>query len=150
VRQKLADRDSLFAPLRELRPLRAHAFLVVEPAPRVGDGECHGGQPFGGRVDEHHGVLLPGFAGVLIANTTPEVNDLVAAVICAARASELPASNELSANVSRTDSWPRMTCPSTDDGVVADMGFLADINEASMRGLRRRTDDAAKSPGFER
>ena len=59
VRQELADRDSLFSLLRELRPVRAHPFLVVEPTPRMGDGKRHRGQALGGRVHNHHRVLSP-------------------------------------------------------------------------------------------
>ena len=65
VCQELADGDSLFALLRELRPVRAHPFFVVEPSPRVGDGQRHRGQALGRRVDDHHGVLLPRLAGLL-------------------------------------------------------------------------------------
>src|SRR6516225_9954705 len=48
MRQELADGDSLLAILRELRPVNTYAFFEVEPAARVGDGERHSGQTFGG------------------------------------------------------------------------------------------------------
>ena len=95
VCQELADGDALFALLRELRPVRAHAFFVVEPAARVGDGERHRGQALGGRVDDHHRVLLPRLARLLVADTAPEIDDLLAAVIRAARAAQLVASREV-------------------------------------------------------
>ena len=80
VGQELADGDSLLAVLRELRPVRADPFFVVEPSARVRDGERHRGQALGGRVDDHHRVLLPGLAGPLVPNAAPQVDDLLAAV----------------------------------------------------------------------
>src|SRR5689334_15601454 len=41
--QQLADGGSLLPLLRELRPVRADSFFVVEPPTRVGDGEGHRG-----------------------------------------------------------------------------------------------------------
>ena len=95
VRQELADGDLLFALLRELRPVRAHPLFVVEPTARVGDGERHRGQALGGRVDDHHRVLLPRLARLLVSDTAPEVDDLLAAVIGAAGAAQLAASSEV-------------------------------------------------------
>jgi hypothetical protein len=95
VCEELADRDSLFALLGEFRPVRAHPFFVVEPSAGVGDGKRHRGQPLGGRVDDHHGVLLPRIAGLLVADTAPEVDDLVAARIRTAGASQLSPSSEV-------------------------------------------------------
>ena len=95
VCQELADGDSLFALLRELRPVRAHPFLVVEPAAGVGDRQRHRGQPLGGRVDDDHGVLLPRLAGLLVSDAAPEVNDLLAAMIGTAGAAQLPAASEV-------------------------------------------------------
>jgi len=43
VRQQLANGDPVFALLRELRPVRAHALVVVEPTPRVRERHRHGG-----------------------------------------------------------------------------------------------------------
>src|SRR3954462_13064041 len=40
-REQLPHGYVLFSLLRELRPVRADALLVVEPSPRVGDGERH-------------------------------------------------------------------------------------------------------------
>ncbi len=80
VCEELADGDSLFALLRELRPVRAHPLFVVEPAAGVGDGQRHRGQALGRRVDDHHRVLLPRLAGLLVSDTAPEVDDLLAAV----------------------------------------------------------------------
>ena len=87
--QELAHGDSFFALLRELRPVLAHPLFVVEPAPRVGDGERHGGQALGGRVDEDHGVLLPRLARLLVSNTAPQVDDLLATVKGAASSAQL-------------------------------------------------------------
>ena len=88
--EELADRDSLFALLPEFRPVRAHPFFVVEPAPRVGEGEGHRGQALGGRVDEHHGVLLPGLARLLVSDTAPEIDNPLAATIGTAGAAQFP------------------------------------------------------------
>ena len=95
MREQLPDGDALFALLRELRPVRADPFVVVEPAPRVGDSKRHRGQALGGRVDDHHGVLLPWFARLLVPDTAPEVDDLLAAMIGAARTAQLPAASEV-------------------------------------------------------
>ena len=93
--EQLADGDLLFALLRELRPVRGHPLFVIEPAARVGEGERHRGQALGGRVDDHHGVLLPRLAGLLVANAAPEVDDLLAAVIDTAGAAQLSAPGEV-------------------------------------------------------
>ena len=73
----------------------ADPLFVVEPAARVGDGQGHRGQALGGRVDEHHRVLLPRLARLLVPDTAPEVDDLLAAVIGAAGAAQFPASSEV-------------------------------------------------------
>src|SRR5687767_9382982 len=52
--EQLADGYALLTLLRELRPIRAHALFVVEPAARVGEGKCHGGQSLSGRVHDYH------------------------------------------------------------------------------------------------
>ncbi len=77
VGQELANGDLLFALLRELRPITTDRLLVVEPSPRVGDGQGHGGQALGGGVDYYHRVLLPGLARLLVAYATPEVDNLI-------------------------------------------------------------------------
>ena len=61
----------------------------------MGDGERHRGQALGGRVDDHHGVLLPRLARLLVADAAPEVDDLLAAVIGAAGAAQLAAPGEV-------------------------------------------------------
>jgi hypothetical protein len=48
-----------------------HPFFVVEPSAGVGDRQRHRGQALGGRVDDHHGVLLPRLAGLLV-RTPPQ------------------------------------------------------------------------------
>src|SRR5687767_11208832 len=55
----------------------------------------HRGQTFARRPDEHHRVLVPGRAGLRIANATPEVYDFLSAVVRAAGSSELSAPNEV-------------------------------------------------------
>ncbi len=69
--------------------------LVVQPMARVGDRERHRRQPLGGRVDDDHRVALPGLARYLVPNTTPEIDDLLAAVEGAAGASQLGAPREI-------------------------------------------------------
>ncbi len=95
VREELADGDLLFALLRELGPVPGDPLFVVEPAAGVGDREGHRGQALGGRVDEHHGVPLPRLACPLVANTAPEVDDLLAVVIGTAGATQLTASSKV-------------------------------------------------------
>src|SRR5262249_37185453 len=95
VCQELADGDALFALLPELRPVRTHPFVVVEPTARVGNGERHSGQALGGRMDDHHRVLLPRLARQLVPDTAPEVDDFFAGVIRTTGAAELAASSEV-------------------------------------------------------
>ena len=95
VGEQLADGDLLFAVLRELGPVRGDPLFVVEPAARVGEGEGHGGQALRGRVDEHHGVLLPRLARPLVPDAAPEVDDLLAAEIGAAGAAQLTPPREV-------------------------------------------------------
>ena len=73
----------------------ADPLFVIEPAARVGEGERHGGQTLGGRVDDHHGVLLPRLAGLLVPNAAPQVDDLLAAMIGAAGAAQLTSPGEV-------------------------------------------------------
>ena len=91
----VANGDALLALLRELRPVRAHPLVVVEPAARMGEGQRHRGQALGGRVDEDHGVLLPRLARLLVADAAPEIDDLLAPVVRAAGAAQLAASREV-------------------------------------------------------
>ena len=110
VREKLADGDRLFALLGELRPVGAHAFFVVEPAPRMGDRQRHRGQALGGRVDHDHGVFSQG-SPVALSRSRPTGR----------RPSRLggtqqapPSScrrKKFSANASRTASNPRSHTP---------------------------------------
>jgi hypothetical protein len=46
-------------------------------------------------VDDDHGVALPRLAGRFVANTTPQIDDLLAVVEGAARASQLGAPREV-------------------------------------------------------
>ena len=87
--EQLADRDPVLAMLRELRPVSADTLLVVKPASRVGNRERHRREPFARRVDDDHGVALPSFAGVLVANAAPEIDDLLALLKDATRAAQL-------------------------------------------------------------
>ena len=89
MREQLADGDLLFPLLRELGPVPGHPLFVIEPAPRVREGERHRGQTLRGRVDDHHRVLLPGLAGLLVADAAPQIDDLLAAVIDTTGATEL-------------------------------------------------------------
>jgi hypothetical protein len=95
VCQELADGHSLFTLLRELRPVRAHAFFVIEPASRVSDRQGHRSEALGGRVDDHHGVLLPRLARLLVSDTAPEVDDLFGPMINAAGTAQLAPSSEV-------------------------------------------------------
>src|SRR6185369_4100364 len=51
VGQKLPDCDFFFTVLAKLRPIRANAFIVVEPASRMREGESHRRETFSCRVD---------------------------------------------------------------------------------------------------
>ena len=122
VRQELADGDSLLALLRELRPVGAHTFLVIEPASRVREGERHRGQALGGRVDDHHRVPLPGLAGLLVSDYRPRGRRPSRRGDRHSRRRRAPARRaKLSANASRTPSKSRPTIPSTRCDVVTDM-----------------------------
>ena len=85
----------LLALLRELWPVGGDSLLVVQPAARVGDRQGHRGEALGGRVDDDHRVPLPGLARHLVPNTAPEVDDLLAAIVGAAGAAQLPALSEV-------------------------------------------------------
>src|SRR5690606_2625941 len=67
----------------------------VEPAARVRERERHGSQALGGRVDQDHGAFFPRLAGRLVARAAPQVDDLLAAVVGAAGAAQLAASEEV-------------------------------------------------------
>jgi len=95
VCQELADSDSFLALLRELRPVRAHPFFVVQPSAGVGNSQRHRGQTLRGRVDDHHRVRLPRVAGVRVSYAAPEVDDLLALMVRTARAAQLPAAFEV-------------------------------------------------------
>jgi hypothetical protein len=92
--QKLADGDSLFALPGELWPIGGHSFFVVKPAPGVREGERHGSQALGRRVDDHHRVLLPRLARLLVPDSTPEVDDLFAILLGTAGAPLFSTSRE--------------------------------------------------------
>jgi hypothetical protein len=89
VSEELADRDVLLAVLRELRPVGTDALVVVEQAPRVGEGHDHSGRALGGREHQDHRVCLPGLTGGLVAGPGPEVDHLLAVAIDAAGGSKL-------------------------------------------------------------
>ena len=61
----------------------------------MGEGEGHGSQTLGGRVDEHHGVLLPQLAGLLVPHTAPQVDHFLAVVIGAAGAAQFTPPSEV-------------------------------------------------------
>ena len=71
--------------LGKLRPIGAHAFLVVEPAAGMRERQRHRCQALGGRVHHDHGVLFPGLAGCLVPNPAPKVDHLLPVAIEAAR-----------------------------------------------------------------
>ncbi len=89
VREQLTDGDALLALLRELRPVRAHSFFVIEPASGVRECQGHRRQALGGRMDDHHGAPLPRLAVLLVADTAPDIDDLLAVNVGRAGAAEL-------------------------------------------------------------
>ena len=95
VRKQLADGNSLFALLRELWPIRTDRLVVVEPTSRVGNGEGHRCQAFGGRVHHDHRVLLPWLTRLFVPDTTPDVDDLFARFVDTASAAKFSASSEI-------------------------------------------------------
>src|SRR5262245_15453808 len=95
VCQQLPDGDSVLAVLRELRPVRGYSLFVVEPAAGMRNRKRHRRQALGGRVDDHHGVLLPWLAGLFVSHAAPEVDDLRAMDVGGACAAQLPASCEV-------------------------------------------------------
>src|SRR5262249_37688289 len=95
MREELADGDAVLALLREFRPVGAHALFIVQPPARMSDRKRHGGQPFCSRIDYHHRVPLPGFAGLLVSNATPDVDDFLAVVVGAASRAELMPPSEV-------------------------------------------------------
>src|SRR5579859_1553591 len=94
VCEELAHGDLPFALLRELRPVRRDPLFVVEPTSRVCDGERHRRQAFSGGVDDDHGVLLPRLARLLVSDTAPQINDLLAAMKGAAGSPQLATPNK--------------------------------------------------------
>jgi hypothetical protein len=74
VREELADGDAFLAVLAEFRPVGADALLVIEPAARMRNRKRHRRKAFRRRMDDDHGVALPWFAGVLVADTAPEID----------------------------------------------------------------------------
>src|SRR5579864_2394061 len=95
VCEELAHSDSPFVLLRELRPVRGHTLFIVEPTTRVCDGERHRREAFRGGVDDDHGVLLPRLARLLVSDTAPQVDDVLASVKGAARSADLASPNEV-------------------------------------------------------
>ena len=61
----------------------------------MGEGESHGSQTFGGRVHEHHRVLLPRLSGQLVPHTAPQVDHFLAVVIGAAGAAQFTPPSEI-------------------------------------------------------
>src|SRR5262245_54281742 len=95
VCQELAHRYSFLPLLREFGPVRGYPFFIVEPTTRVGDGERHRSQALGGRVDDHHRVLFPGLARLLVPNTAPKVHNLLSAVKGTASSAQLATPNKV-------------------------------------------------------
>jgi hypothetical protein len=95
VCEELAHGDLPFALLRELRPVRGDPLFVVEPTSRVCDAERHRRQAFSGGVDDDHGVLLPRLARLLVSDTAPQVDDLLAAMKNAAGSPQLATPNKV-------------------------------------------------------
>ena len=93
--EQLADGNCLFAALGEFGPVSGYPRFVIQPATRVGKGECHGCQPLRGRVDDDQGVPLPVLACLFVADAAPDIDDLLTTQICAAGATEFPASDEV-------------------------------------------------------
>jgi len=95
VSQQLAHRDGFLAVLGELRPVAGNTLFVIEPAARMRQRQRHRRQALGRRVDENHGVFLPGLAGRLVAHAAPQVDDLPAPVVHATRAAQFVAQGEI-------------------------------------------------------
>ena len=109
------------------------------------EGKRHRRQALGGRVDDHHRVALPRLAGLPVADTAPEIHDLLAVVIGAAGAAQFSAAAKFSANASRTRLEAGLTRPST-RGSAADMIHLASVS--GKRRASRLITEAARM--FER
>ena len=85
----------LLSLLRELGPVRGHPLFVVEPPAGVGERQGHGSQALRGRVHDDHRVPLPRLARQLVADTAPEIDDLLAVLIDRAGATQLTASSKV-------------------------------------------------------
>ena len=77
VRQKLPDGNLLLALLSKFRPVPADRRLIVEPASGMGDGLGHCRQSLGRRPDDHHRVLLPRLAHLLVSDYAPACKSLL-------------------------------------------------------------------------
>ena len=95
MREQLTDGDRRLAVLGELRPVRAHGRLVVEPAPRMRKGHGHRGEALRRGVDEDHGVRLPRLACPRVPHAAPKIDDLFAVEVGTAGAAELAAAREI-------------------------------------------------------
>jgi hypothetical protein len=95
VREELPDGNALLASLCELGPVGADPLVIVDPPAGVREGQRHGGESLGGRVDDHHGVALPRLGRLPVANAAPEIDDLLTPAVGAARAAELPATRKV-------------------------------------------------------
>jgi hypothetical protein len=95
MREQLPDRDALFSLLGEFRPVRADTFVVVQPAPRVRDGERHGSEPFRRRMDDYHRVFVPRLTGMLVPDPAPEIDHLLAVAIYSTRSTSLMSSRKV-------------------------------------------------------
>src|SRR5262245_4545727 len=93
--KQLADRDPFLAPLAKLRPVRPHAFIVIEPSTGMRQRKCHRREAFGRRAHNDHGVFLPWFAGGLVPNPAPQVDDLFALTVYAARCAHFFSKQEI-------------------------------------------------------
>ena len=107
--EELPDGDALLALLCELRPVHADPLVVVDPPAGMREGQRHGGESLGRRVDDHHGVPLPRLGRLPVANAAPEIDDLLALAEGAARAPNSPRLTKLAMNASRTASNPGLT-----------------------------------------
>src|SRR5688500_111082 len=93
--QKLTDRNSFLALLRELRPVRAHTLLVVEPSARVRNGKGHRRQTLGRRVHDDHRAPFPGFARLFVSDAAPDVDNLLSALVRTAGPTQLAATGKV-------------------------------------------------------
>ena len=114
VRQEVRHRHVLLSGLGELGPIRRHRRLHVDCALLSQPVGAHRGNPLGGRVDEHHRVLVPRPPGLRVGNTPPEVDDLLPPVVgtkcCAGLESVVEVGLERVAHLFETGRGPSLDC----------------------------------------